>query len=52
MKNKIAPPMSKATGKKVSPSTMKVKKAGAVAPPKKVTSTQQLVDYRKKKYGA
>lgn len=38
-------------GRKVSPSSMKHKKAGPVAPKKKITSTQQIVDYRKKKYG-
>lgn len=37
--------------RKVSPSSMKHKKAGPVAPKKKITSTEQIVDYRKKKYG-
>lgn len=51
MKEKIAPPLAKAAGKKVSPSSMKVKSAGPVAPKKGITSTQQIVDYRKKKFG-
>lgn len=44
--------MPKHDARKVSPSSMKIKPAGKVAPKKKITSTQQLVDYRKKKYGA
>lgn len=51
MKEKIAPPLSKAVGKTVSPSSMKIKPAAKVNPPKKINSTQQIVDYRKKKYG-
>lgn len=42
-------PMPKHTAKKVSPSSMKVKPSGPVAP--KITSVDQITSFRKKKYG-
>jgi hypothetical protein len=46
---KSASGMPKFAGKKVSPSSMKVKAAGPIAP--KITSVSQIESYRKSKFG-